>query len=91
MKKSLLASIAAFAIASAACSFVLAEDAAKKDAEKPGPVYTVQCDSPCSFMVSGHDKKEVVAAVILHAKTHHNMNLTEKDVEGMVKTTEAGK
>jgi predicted small metal-binding protein len=42
-------------------------------------------------MVSGHDKKEVIAVVIEHAKTHHNMNLTEKDVEGMVKTTEASK
>jgi predicted small metal-binding protein len=42
-------------------------------------------------MVSGHDKKEVVAVVIEHAKTHHNMVMTEKDVEGMVKTTEASK
>jgi hypothetical protein len=33
----------------------------------------------------------VIAVVIEHAKTHHNMNLTEKDVEGMVKTTEASK
>jgi predicted small metal-binding protein len=91
MKKSLFATIAAFAIASAATTFALAEDGAKKDADKPAPTYTVQCDSPCSFSVSGHDKKEVVAIVIEHAKTHHNMNLTEKDVEGMVKTTEAGK
>jgi predicted small metal-binding protein len=91
MKKSLLATIAAFTIASAATTFVLAADDAKKDTEKPGPVYSVQCDSPCSFMVSGHDKKEVVAVVIEHAKTHHNMVMTEKDVEGMVKTTEASK
>jgi predicted small metal-binding protein len=91
MKKSLLATIAAFAIASAASTFVLAADDAKKDTDKPAAVYTVQCDSPCSFMVSGHDKKEVVAVVIEHAKTHHNMVMSEKDVEAMVKTTEASK
>ena len=90
MKKSMLAAVAAFAVVSALSLFAIAEDA-KKPADKPATVYTVQCDSPCSFMVSGHDKNEVVAAVILHAKTHHNMNLTEKDAEGMVKTTEAGK
>jgi len=90
MKKSILAAVAAFAVVSALSLFAVAEDA-KKPADKPATVYTVQCDSPCSFMVSGHDKKEVIAVVIEHAKTHHNMNLTEKDVEGMVKTTEAGK
>jgi predicted small metal-binding protein len=90
MKKRLFAPIAAFALAAAAATFLLADET-KKDADKPAPVYTVQCESPCSFMVSGHDRKEVVAVVIEHAKTHHNMNLTEKDVEGMVKTTEASK
>jgi predicted small metal-binding protein len=70
--------------------FAIAEDV-KKPADKPATVYTVQCDAPCSFMVSGHDKKEVIAVVIEHAKTHHNMNLTEKDVEAMVKMTEPSK
>ena len=90
MKKSIFAALAAFAIISAASVFVLADET-KKTGDQPAPVYSVQCDSPCSFMVSGHDKKEVIAVVIEHAKTHHNMNLTEKDVEGMVKTTEPSK
>ncbi len=86
MKKGIFAALAAFAIVSAASIFVLADDT-KKAGDQPAPVYSVQCDSPCSFMVSGHDKKEVIAVVIEHAKTHHNMTLSEKDVEGMVKTT----
>ena len=90
MKKSLLAAVAAFAVMSVLSAFAVAEDA-KPPAEKPGKVYSVQCDSPCSFMVSGHDKKEVIAIVIEHAKIHHHMNLTEKDVERMIQTTVASK
>jgi predicted small metal-binding protein len=90
MKKNILAAVAAFAVVSAMSMFAIAEDV-KKPADKPATVYTVQCDAPCSFMVSGHDKKEVIAVVIEHAKTHHNMNLTEKDVEAMVKMTEPSK
>jgi predicted small metal-binding protein len=86
MKKGIFAALAAFAIVSAASIFVFADDA-KKSEDQSAPVYSVQCDSPCSFTVSGHDKKEVIAVVIEHAKTHHNMTLTAKDVEGMVKTS----
>jgi predicted small metal-binding protein len=86
MKTGLRAAVAAFAIVSALSTFVAAEDA-----NKPAKVYSVQCDAPCSFKVSGHDKSEVITVVIEHAKTHHNMNLTEKDVEGMVKTTMTSK
>jgi predicted small metal-binding protein len=86
MKKGIFAAVAAFAVLSGLSVLAVADDA-KKEGDKSAPVYSVQCDSPCSFTVSGHDKKEVVAVVIEHAKTHHNMTLTEKDVEGMVKTT----
>jgi len=86
MKKGIFAAVAAFATLSALSILAVADDA-KKEGDKAAPVYSVQCDAPCSFMVSGHDKQEVIAVVIEHAKTHHNMTLTEKDVEPMVKTT----
>ena len=88
MKKSIHAAIAALALASVLSVFAVAEDA-PKSAEKSSKVYSVQCGSPCSFAVSGHDKDEVIAVVIEHAKTHHNLVLTAKDVEGMMKTTDS--
>ena len=87
MKKGIFAAVAAFAAVSALSLLAAASGDAKKEGDKSAPVYSVQCDSPCSFMVSGHDKKEVIAVVIDHVKTHHNMTMTEKDVEPMVKTT----
>ncbi|HUL54955.1 MAG TPA: DUF1059 domain-containing protein [Opitutaceae bacterium] len=86
MKKGIFAAAAAFAVITATSILALADDA-KKEGDKSAPIYSVQCDSPCSFMVSGHDKQEVIAVVIEHAKTHHNMTMTAKDVEPMVKTT----
>ena len=86
MKKGIFAAAAAFAVITATPILALADDA-KKEGDKSAPVYSVQCDSPCSCTVSGHDKQEVIAAVIEHAKTHHNMTMTAKDVEPMVKTT----
>ena len=86
MKKGIFAAAAAFAVITVTSILALADDA-KKEGDKSAPIYSVQCDSPCSFMVSGHDKQEVIAVVIEHAKTHHNMTMTAKDVEPMVKTT----
>jgi predicted small metal-binding protein len=63
-------------------------------AEKPAdaapaakaPMYTAACPDPCSFSVSSHDKAEVVAVLQEHAKKGHNMTLSDKDAEAMVKT-----
>lgn len=54
-------------------------------------VYAVSCDSPCHFSVSSEDKKEVIDIVTAHAKSHHDMDLDAKDVETIIKTTEAPK
>lgn len=86
MKKGIFAAAVALAAISA-LSLRAAADDAKKEDDKSAPIYSVQCDAPCSFTVSGHDKDEVIAVVIEHAKTHHNMTMTAKDVEPMVKTT----
>ena len=52
------------------------------------PMYVAGCPDPCTFQVQSHDKKEVVAILQQHAKTQHNMDLSEKDAEAMVKTKE---
>ena len=56
---------------------------------KDSKLYTVKCDAPCDFEVKGHDKQEIIAIVLEHVKTHHNMpNATAKDVEAAVKVVE---
>ena len=70
------------------------EEKAKKD-DKPAasmdPMYSVSCPSPCEFSVKSHDKAELVAAIKAHAKSHHKMDMSDKDVEGMIQTKEAKK
>jgi predicted small metal-binding protein len=45
----------------------------------------VECDPKCGFVIQGHDEKEVIDIALQHAKKAHNMNITEKDVRGMMK------
>jgi predicted small metal-binding protein len=45
----------------------------------------IECDPKCGFMVQSHDEKEIVMIAMDHAKKSHNMNITEKDVKGMMK------
>ncbi len=70
------------------------EEKAKKD-DKPAasadPMYSVSCSSPCEFTVRSHDKAELVAAIKAHAKSHHKMDMSDKDVEAMIKVKEAKK
>ncbi len=50
-----------------------------------GAMKTIQCESPCNFMVKSHDEKELVEIVKTHAKKIHNMNMADKDVKAMIK------
>jgi predicted small metal-binding protein len=45
----------------------------------------VECDPKCGFAIQSHDEKEVVDIALQHAKKAHSMNITEKDVRGMMK------
>jgi len=45
----------------------------------------VECDPKCGFMIQSHDEKEIVQIASQHAKTSHNMDITEKDVKAMMK------
>ena len=45
----------------------------------------IECDPKCGFIVQSHDEKEVVEIALQHAKKAHKMNITEKDVKGMMK------
>ena len=45
----------------------------------------VECDPKCGFLVRSHDEKEIVEIAMRHAKKHHDMTITEKDIKSMMK------
>ena len=45
----------------------------------------VECDPKCGFAIQSHDEKEVIDIAVKHAKKAHKMDITEKDVKGMMK------
>lgn len=63
-----------------------AEEKAKQG-DKPAkePMYTASCPGPCKFTVKSHDKAEIVAILKAHAKSHHQMDMANKDAEAMIK------
>jgi predicted small metal-binding protein len=55
-----------------------------KEHKKEG-LKSVTCDPACGFSVRSHDEKELTAIVKEHAKAHHNMEMTDEQVRGMMK------
>ena len=92
MKNKILAGFITLALA---CSFAVlrAEDPkpkAKTDDNKPAteakaPMYMASCPAPCEFTVRSHDRKEVAAVLKEHAKSHHHMDMSDKDAEAKIK------
>lgn len=78
--------VAAFAYSFSSVGF--AQEAVKKEAKtaEKHVLKSASCDPSCGFMVRSHDEKELTEIMMNHAKKSHNMNLTEKDVKGMMKT-----
>ena len=86
---SLLALACTLALALTATVSSRAEEKAASDAKTPAPkepMYAAGCPSPCEFSVKSHDKAEVAAVLKAHAKSHHHMDMSDKDAEGMIKT-----
>jgi len=52
--------------------------------KEAGPVKQVTCDPACGFVVQSRDEKEICTMVKQHAKTHHNMKLSDKDVKAKI-------
>ncbi|HCV42228.1 MAG TPA: hypothetical protein DGH68_02000 [Bacteroidetes bacterium] len=76
-----------FSFASAA----FAQDASKstKKEHKTATLKSVSCAPECGFMCRSHDDKELTSIVKTHAKKVHNKDLTDKDVQGMMKMEDA--
>ena len=52
----------------------------------PNDLKRIECDPKCGFVVQSHDEKEVMDIAKKHAKEKHDMNPTEQQLKGMLKT-----
>jgi predicted small metal-binding protein len=86
LNHSFVASVCTLALALAPLALRAEEKGKAEETKSKEPMYVVACPAPCDFSVKSHDKTEVVAVVKEHAKSHHNMQMTDKEVEDMIKT-----
>lgn len=77
--------VAAFSLSFSLAAF--AQDAPKPAMEKKEKheLKSVTCAPECGFKIRSHDEKELVSMVQMHAKSAHNMTMTEQDVKGKMK------
>lgn len=45
----------------------------------------IQCDPDCGFVIKSHNKEEVKEAAKKHAKNIHNKEVSDEEVELMIK------
>ncbi len=57
----------------------------KMDEMGKSGLQTVACDPACGFRVTSHDEAELTGMVKMHAKTHHQKEMSDADVKGMMK------
>lgn len=45
----------------------------------------IDCDPECGFMIKSHDEKEVIMVAKEHAKSKHDMDVSDKDMQKKMK------
>jgi predicted small metal-binding protein len=65
-----------------------AKETLKKEAkaEMKTNLYSVECSPDCGFMARSENKNELTGIVIKHAHDIHGKDITEADVDKMMKT-----
>ena len=96
MKKTFLLALLvllAFAFSSVAVAQEMKKEEMKKmEGKKEGMVLKyAECDPACGFMVRSHDEAEIMSVIKEHAKKAHNMDMTDAQIKGMMKTEKMGK
>jgi predicted small metal-binding protein len=91
-----LASMLALVLSSAT-GFAEAKQSSSSDAKSSSSssssssaMYSAGCPSPCDFHVESRDRKEVAKILKEHAREHHQMDVSDKDAEAMVKPAKKG-
>ncbi|MFH1183288.1 MAG: DUF1059 domain-containing protein [Candidatus Moraniibacteriota bacterium] len=46
----------------------------------------ISCDPECGFVVQSHDETEAMDIARKHAKDKHNMDVSDEDLKGKMKT-----
>ncbi len=87
MKRKLFGAALALVLALGLSAVVRSADEGKMEKGKmeKGDLMTVACDPACGFSVSSRDEKELIRIVKVHAKTHHDKELTNEEVKAMIK------
>ncbi|MGB4780537.1 DUF1059 domain-containing protein [Candidatus Methylomirabilis sp.] len=57
----------------------------KMDEMGKSGLQSVSCDTVCGFRVTSHDEAELTGMVKMHAKTHHQKEMSDADVKAMMK------
>ena len=91
MKKTFLPALLIL-LAFAFSSMALAQETKKAEGKKEEKVLkSAECDPACGFMVRSHDEAEIMSVIKEHAKKAHNMDMTDAQIKGMMKTEKMGK
>ena len=69
-------------------SLAFAQEAKKEEKQA---LKSVSCDPTCGFMVRSHDEAELSGIVKEHAKKVHNMDMSDAQIKGMMKTEKMAK
>mgnify|MGYP001592259884 CR=1 FL=1 len=73
-------------------SVAIAQEAKKEEGKKEEKVLkSVTCDPACGFKVRSHDEAELSGIVKEHAKKVHNMDMSDAQIKGMMKTEKMAK
>jgi len=61
------------------------------DKEKKEGLKVVECPPECGFMVRSHEKEVMIEIVKDHARTYHDMEMTDEEVKAVMKDARKAK
>ena len=61
------------------------DETMKMKDEGMSPLMSLSCDPACGFRVTSHDESELLSITKIHAKTHHQKDMTDAEVKAMIK------
>ncbi len=62
-----------------------------RDKEKKEGLKVVECPPECGFMIRSHEKEEMIEVVKDHARTYHDMEMTDDEVKAVMKDARKAK
>ncbi len=88
MNRRLFGMALALALTLGAAAVVRAGEPAKTESQNQ-PLKMVACPPDCGFSCTSRSEKELIEALKNHAKTYHNMEMTDDQARSMIKLAPA--